>query len=51
MTLAILDQVEVRGKNNITAMHKAIGNLETLQMAIDASKKEEKCDDGDDKQG
>lgn len=51
MTLAILDRIEVRGKDNITAMHNAIGNLETLQLAIDAAKKEVKCDDAENQQG
>ena len=51
MTLAILGQIEVRGKHNMTAMCNAMDNLEALQKALDAAKKGGGKNDGDDQQG
>lgn len=41
MTLAILDQVEVRGQGNITAMKNAMENLEALKNAFRQAKEEQ----------
>ena len=37
MTLAILDQVEVRGRRNVLAMNRAMDNLEAIQKALDGA--------------
>ena len=37
MTLAILDQVEVRGRRNVIAMNRAMENLEAIQTALDGA--------------
>ena len=59
MTLAILDQVEVRGRRNVIAMNRAMENLEAIQTALDGAnadepgtaRKEEKRNESDDEQG
>lgn len=37
MTLAILDQVEVRGRHNLISMNRAMENLEAIQKALDGA--------------
>ena len=41
MTLAILDQVEVRGRRNVIAMNRAMENLEAIQTALDGASADE----------
>lgn len=44
ITLGILDQIEVRGKDNISAMNKAINNLEVLKGAIENARRNQHDD-------
>lgn len=48
MTLAVLDRIDIRGQENVTAMKNAMDNLTALMRAL--SRKEEH-NDGNDRQG